>query len=271
MENVVRLIKKHKGIVIGVLVLLVAIITLTIINSNKKTAEQLSSVEELKLKEISEKVVPYLEEIENAESNEIDRYINYSLEKVYNEENKTSLTISEMKTIINDIFTIDIKEEQLEEIGITPTMLDKNITYDFSTQTYTMNVIKLSLQDIAAKEIIKYEIDTMEKSGTNYIVTYKKYLVKNPYEILNYYNDLNNRQNETKIDEETGEVIESKEEKEIYDTKEIMDYLKGNAKLTTIKKHINKDNIGEVGEEVGTIKVTYVVREDKILIDNISK
>lgn len=266
-----KLMQNRKFILIGLIVILVIVGTIAITTSFSKKEDKISSVEELKLKETSNKVISNIEEIENSESTEIDRYINYCLEKAYNEEGKTSLTEAEIKNIISTYFTLEVSEEQIESIGITPYMLTKNITYDFSTKTYTMNVVKLSYSDIASKEIIKYELNKVEKEGVKYIITYKKYLVKNPYEILNYYNDLNNKQNSPVIDEETGEIIEKNTEKEYYDTSEIMAYLKGEAKTSTIKKYITPENISEVGEEVGTIKITYVFRNDQILIDNISK
>mgnify|MGYP004541396661 CR=1 FL=1 len=267
-----EVVKKYKGILITLLVVVFVVsIVLIIILFNKK-GTKLSAIEELKLRETSNSVIDYIDQIENSQSTEIDRYINYCLEKVYNEENKTSLTVLELKEIVSKNFTVNISEKQFEEIGITSDMLSKNITYDFTDKKYTMNIPELSYSDIANQEIIKYIIDKIEKDNTRYVITYKKYLVKNPYEILNYYNDLNNKASQPVIDEKTGEIIEQNgENSEYYDTSEIMAYLKGNAKISVIKKYITEENASVVGEQVGTVKIAYVFRNNQILIDSISK
>ena len=81
---------------------------------------------------------------------------------------------------------------------------------------------------------------------------YDKYVVENPYEVLNYYEDLN-----------------LKKEKDRYDTTDIVEYLKGNKKIGVIKDAINEKNIDKFGKIDGNISVTFIVKNNKVLIKKI--
>lgn len=273
MENVLKFIKKNKmAVVVAILVIVGAILLIVFKNDKKAETFNLSSVEQLKIREISNDIIPYLEEVEDNDSQEIDRYINFALEYAYDKENKDTLSLNELQDLVNSKFNVNVSEEQLETVGITPLMLDKSITFDMLNKSFHINKFKLSNQDIAALKIVTYIEEDMKKiSNTEYSVTYKKVVVKNPYEILNYYTDLNNKSTAPKIDEETGEIIESNEEPKRYDTTEINKYLRGEEKVNTIKKYINKDNASKVGEVTSTIEVIYGVNEDKILVNQINK
>lgn len=273
MKSILKFIKKNKVAVILAILVIIAGILLIIFKGNKKEeALPLSSVEQLKLREISNDIIPYLEEVEDNDSTEIDRYIIFALEYAYDKENKDTLTLTEMKDLINSKFNVDITEEQLETLGITPLMLDKSITFDMLQDSYHINKFKLSNQDVAALKIVTYLEQDMKKiSNTEFSITYKKAIVTNPYEILNYYTDLNNKSTAPQINENTGEIIEKTEEPIIYDTTEINKYLRGEEKVSTIKKYITNDNISKVGEDAGTIEVIYVVEGDHILINKINK
>lgn len=274
MEKVIEFVKKNKIAVIIIVLVVVGGILIAVLKNRKDKAEAytLTSVEELKIKEISKDISPFFDEIEDNESNEIDRYIMFALEYVYDKEGKDTLSLDEMIELISNKFNIDISKEQLENIGITPLMLDKSITYDMLKYSFHINKFELSNQDIAALKIVTYLEQGIKKISNNeFVVTYKKSVVTNPYEILNYYTELNNKSSEPNIDPTTGEIVETTEEPVTYDTTEINKYLRGEEKLSTIKKYINNDNINKVGQDAGTIEVVYIFDGEKILVNEINR
>ena len=272
MDNVGNFVKKNKGLILVIAVILVVgtIIGINMSHSTSKTTkEDVSSVEKIKLTEISNSIIDCFEDIEDTESKELDKYIIYALDRNYLNNESDSLTTEDMAKFLNDIFSINIAAEDLENTGISPAMLDKNIVYDFNAKTFTMFKSKLRMSEIAETKIYKYELNEMYKEDGKYIVTFNKYIVSNPYQILNYYNDLNNKASQPVVDEETGEVIEEASGEKV-DTKEISDYLRGNATMETIKKYITSQNIDEVGENKGVVTIKFVEKDDKLLIDSIS-
>ena len=263
---------ENKKIIYILVAVFIAIIALFIIISkvsNKK--ETLTEVEELKLKEVSNDVMNYMEAIENTESTEIDRYIIYALLYSYNEKDNNTLTTKEIVNFIKEKFIVDITEDKVREIGITPDMLYKNITYDGMEDKFILNQYKQTYADIAATEIVKYNLTSIEKKKEEFILTYDKYVVTNPYEILNYYMDKKNEMMNANRDEETGEIIEENYEYDPIDTSEIDGYLRGKEKVGAIKKYIVEENLSRVAEKKGTIKVVFVVEKDQVLISRIEK
>lgn len=239
--------RKKLIILLGLGVLVVALIVLAIIlmvnNSHK-----LTELEKIKITEKSDEVSNYFEYVEGKK--EIDKYIIFALEYSYNELNAKTVKLDKVKEIIDENFTIGLTTEEIEDFGISPDMVDKNIIYDFNNKEFTINVNKLSYGEIAKLPVIKYNPIKYRKSKNTYKVTYTKYVVENPYEILNYYNDLQD---------------------EKIDTTEITNYLKGKEKISTIRKYINEKNIDKVGKKENNIVVTYVVKEDKIIIKDIKE
>ena len=98
----------------------------------------------------------------------------------------------------------------------------------------------------------------MKKKKNKFIVTYDKYVVENPYEILNYYND-----SAMNIPED------QKENYQPYDTSAIYNYLTCKGKITTLKDAITKDNIEKLGKIDKQLEVTYIIKDDNLVIDNI--
>lgn len=261
--------KKTMYILVAIIIAIVALFVVVNLLSNKK--EKLTEIEEIKLKEVSNDVMNYMEAIENTESTEIDRYIIYALLYSYNENDNNTLSSKEIVNLIKDKFTIEISEDKVREIGITPDMLYKNISYDSMEDKFILNQYKQTYADIAATEIVKYNLTSIAKEKGEYTLTYDKYVATNPYEILNYYMDKNNEMMNANRDEETGEILNSNSEYEPVDTSEIDGYLRGKEKVGTIKKYIVEENLSRVAEKRETIKVIYVVKENKLLIDRIEK
>ncbi|MBE6161119.1 MAG: hypothetical protein E7158_02720 [Firmicutes bacterium] len=199
---------------------------------------KVSNLEKIKLEEISNGVTKYLECIDNNEK--LDGYIIYILKN----NNKDSMTIKEIINKINNTFNKNISKKDILNIGITSKMIDEKITYDFTTSTFSIDK-GTDIREIAAKEIVSYKIKDMYKKSDKYIVKYDKLLVKDPYKVLNYYNDNN------KLDE----------------VSEIQLYLQNKGSIDNILKYINKNN----AKKIKDITITYTVKNNKVLIEKIEE
>lgn len=237
--------KKILAIIISVIVLLIVIVTIFIINSKKIT-----NLEKIKIEETCDKISNYLDEI-YLEEDDDGKYINFAIEYLYNEKNKEEFSLEEVLEVINDTFDISYNEEDLSKTGISARMLEKNIVYDSTANLFKYKFNKTQ-SDIANSIIVKYGLRKMKKINKKmFEVTLDKYVVENPYEILNYYNDYNIRQNDS-----------SKR----YNTDDIVKYLKGKENVKVIKDLINKDNIEEFGKIDGSVKITFVIKDNKLKI-----
>ncbi len=238
---------------IAVGILLVAFITTLIV-----TSHHVNDLEHAKIVDTSADTISYLEEVESVETEDIDKYIAYALAYSYGEHDKDILSSNEIKAIIEDHFNVELKAEDIDGIGITPFLMDRHIYFVPEEQKYTLNASDITQSMIANIPVIKYELQDISKSSGKYYVTYEKYIVDNPYEVLNYYAD-----KATKAVEEGKEV--SNQNDGIYD------YLTAKGKVKSVKNAINSENIDAVGRRDGKIKVTYIVKNDKLLVDKIEK
>lgn len=239
----IKVIPKKYLIISGIAILVIALITtIFIINSNRIT-----KLEEIKINEFSNKISNYIEEFDNVEDE--GKYINFAIEYLYNTQNKTEYSIDEIITVINDTFNVKYIPEDIIEMGITPKMLEKGITIDSASSMLNYNSSKTRV-DIANTPIQKYEQVKIKKiNKEKFKVTYKKYIVENPYEILNYYNN----QNITEDDK--------------YNIDDISEYLKGNKKVSVIKDIINSDDIKNYGKENGTIELEFIIKDNKLVVN----
>lgn len=239
----IKLIPKKSVIIAVISILLIAlIITLVIINSNKIT-----NLEEIKINEFSNEISNYIEEFENIDDE--GKYINYAIEYLYNTENKTEYSIDEITNVINETFNVKYVQEDIIELGITPKMLEKGITIDSSSNMLKYNITKTRV-DIANTPINKYEKVSIKKvNKEKFIVTFKKYIIENPYEILNYYNNQN-------INEDDK-----------YNIEDVSEYLKGNRKISVIKDFINIEDIKHYGKENGTLELELIIKDNKLVIN----
>ena len=239
---------KHLFIVLGVLLIVLLLVILLIIKTTK-----LSKIEKIKIEDTSSDIMLFYEEIDNKEVNDTDGYIAYALEYSYNVNDKSELTTKEIKELIESKFNIKLEEDKINDVGITPYLLKKNISHDPSEKKYSIDKSILTQQDISEIPITKYEITNIKKKGKKYIVTYDKYVVKNPYEIMNYYSDLN---------------VQSEEEETTYDTSEILNYLTCKGKITSVKKILTKDDLETLAKKEKSIEIKYILVDGNLKIDN---
>ena len=238
--------KKKRNILIGVLGIIVLLVILI-------SCSRVTPLEEKTIREVSKRVMPYMDRIENSKESKLNKYVYYALEYAYNENNKTELTVNEVKKIILDVFNYDTSDKKLKNIVLSPEMMQNYITYDFVTEKYRIDKSQITQSEIAKKKLTFYEIDSIKKiSSEHFKVTYDKYVVTNPYEILNYYSDLNNKNNSKKK----------------YDITPIYNYLVAKGKEKDIKDYVIGGNFDKFAKKKGKFKVDYVVKNDKLVIDS---
>ena len=224
--------------------------------------KNISGIERKELMRISDELIPYIEDIKDSQSKDIDRYIIYALDYAYNNESKNSMTCDEIYNFLEEHFTLKTSVEDIKNTGITPIMLEKNIVYDDSKQSYKL-IVNSDARKIAETPITYYKVDKISKSNKKkFVIKYKKYVIENPYDMLNYYIDKNTNTS-------SEENKESNNNYELVDILPIRNYLLGNGKILDFKKSINDNDISKYGKSSGTLKVTYVVKDDKIFIDKI--
>ena len=229
---------KKNIIFIGLISLLIIILLIIFIPKNK-----LTNLEKVKINEINDEVINYIDEV--YEYDDEGKYISFAIEYLYNETNKLEYSNQEVLDIINKYFNKNYKIEDISNIGITNRMADKGITYSIDKYVYNN---KLTKKEISTKVLYKYSINKINKiNSKKFIVKYNRYIVENPYEILNYYEN-KNINNDNK-----------------YDTSNINKYLNGDNKVKLIKESITKDN----SKKDGNIEITYIIKDNRLLIDNI--
>ena len=254
--------KENTGIVIlGILILIFLVFTAVYVIGTKNISE----IEEKTVRNKGEELITYIEDITLSDSKEVDKYIIYALSNSYNKESKSSLTCKEIYEFIKENFTIEITEEKIKNMGVSPLMLERNISYDPTKDAYEILPAKKDGQTIAETPITHYKLEKISKiNKKKYVVTYSKYTIEDPYKMLNYYMDENMQNNGT--EDENGNVTY-----DLVDTTPLVNYLTGSGKLGDAKKIIddNKINNYAVHDKKGTIKVTYIAKGDKLLIDKI--
>ena len=132
MDKVVKFLKdkKKRNILIGALLVVVLLIILFGCN-------RLTDLEEKTIKDVSKKVMPYMDRIENSkEKDKLGKYVYYAVEYAYNEEDKTEVTVDEIKKIIRDTFNYKIDDKKVREMPLTNEMLQNFIVYDFEKEVF---------------------------------------------------------------------------------------------------------------------------------------
>ena len=217
--------------------------------------KKITKLERVKIEEKSDEVSDYFNEItENKDDN--GRYINFAIEYLYNTKDKEVYSVDEVKDVINSTFDLEYTDETIGEIGISQAMQGKGIVFDNSTGTFKYSNTR-TITDIANDKIFYFKIDKIKKiNKSKFKVTYKKFVVEEPYEILNYYNNYN------------IEHYDNKDEQ--FDTSKIVNYLKGKEKVGAVKQIIREENAKNFGKEDGKINVTYVIKNKKLLIEKIN-
>ena len=252
MERKSGILNKTTIILAALLVAAIAFIIVLIFPKERK----INALERIGINDFSDKVIISMEEIDRTvdsstnvtalpkELKDIskDRFIAYALEYAYEKDNKTTLTANEIKDIIENIFDIEISTDEINSVGISPTLLDKNVGHDPVNEAYTISKENRTKREIALIPIAKYIQTSVKAEDDNYVVKYDKYIVKNPYDVLSITNN---------------------------DMSKINDYLNGKGKASSIKAIINADNAASVASKEKETTIKYTVKNDKITIVSI--
>ena len=235
----------RKSIYLNIILLLLVIFLIFILVYNFK----LTKLEKIKLDEFDKKVSYYLEDY--IDSNDEVKYIIFSINSLNGETDKKEFTTKDVIDRINDTFDIKYTKKDIIKTGITEAMLENGIVYADDKDMFIYNN-KKTRQDIANETVIKYSIKKVKKINKNkFELIYDIYEVKDPYKILNYFNGLSSKS--------------SNDEK----SKIVLSYLKGDSSKKDLKTTINEKNINKFGKITGKKKVILIVKDGKLLINNI--
>ena len=195
------------------------------------------------LNEQSKIIMNYYDTVENSESDGNDRYILFALNYADNELDKYSLNSKEIKEIINNYFNISISEEDINNIGITELLLDNNIIQNYQDNKYEIDKKNINQQTIAKRSVVIYKQKTIKKRGKEYTISYEKYSIDNPHEVLNYFIEKNDT-----------------------NTERINDYLSAKGKIKDIKESVTDDLLNSKFKKMDDVEVTFILDGTKFLI-----
>ena len=235
----------RKNIYLNIILLLLVVFLIFILVYNFK----ITKLEKIKIEEFDKKVSNYLDEY--VDNNDDGRYIIFAIESLSGEKDKNTFSTDEIIKKINNTFDIKYTRKDIITTGITEGMLEKGIVYEDDKDQFIYNN-KRTRQDIANDTIVKYNLKSVKKKSRNkFVLKYEIYEVKDPYKILNYYNNLTNKKNDSKK------------------SKIILSYLKGDSTKDTVKDIIDEKNIKEFGKVIGKKNVILIVKDKKLIISNI--
>lgn len=242
--------EKRKNLVILCTVLLIIILITTIYLFSTKN---ISSIENNALMKQSDDVIYFLDYIDEDDVS-TDDYILFALK--YSQENngRSILSSTEISDLIKEKIHKEIKPEDIKSTGITDTLLNENIVYNSGDDTYEMSISRKNAGTIAKTSVNYYKVKKVSKiNKRKYNIVYQKYIIDNPYETLNYYINYNAENND------------------LVDITPFRNYLSGSDSIFKFKKAIRTDDIDKYSKKDKKIKVTYIVDNDKLLIDKVSR
>ena len=208
--------------------------------------------------EYSDKVMAHLEEIDfdtsevdqGNESNPVyngfplDRYIAYTLEYFNDFKDKKEVSVKEIKDFLASHFDIDVEEDVINGVGISPLLLDKYVSHEPVSKVYSIKK-EFSKREIADIKISKYIMTgdiKVNSDNTIYTVTYNKYTAKSPYDVLPHSDGGNAGVN---------------------------DYLNGKGKISSIKALITADNAESITPTEKQTTIEYTIKDDHLCIKSI--
>lgn len=243
----------NKRTIIGAILTVIIIIAAVIIFIPKQSEFPLSSLEQSSVEERTAKVMNYLEEIDNNDQNRnssgievngyaLDRYIAFALEYNYNENDKTEMSASDIKSFLEANFEGEFDEEKINSVGISPLLLDKNVGHDPVGKVYNLrkDYDKRAIANIPVTKYFAKRYFT-NKDKTIYTVIYDKYTAKSPYDVLPH------------ISGGTG----------------VKDYLEGKGKIIDLKNAITSENAKEITNPEKETTVEYTLKDNKLVVKTI--
>ena len=208
---------------------------------------RISSLEKVKLRDISEEVA-YFEFFDDKNANGIDEYVAFTSYYYFNNYDIKDVDSNEIHDFVLKMFHKDIDVNKIQKVGESKLLNKAHIYQDSEAGSYIYDLDSVSQTDIADIKIYKYlPVSIRKKLNGDYVVKYKKYVIDNPYDILNYYNDNGIHQSN-------------------YNSNHVYEYLVGSGKVSDMKKACVKDLLESHGKEKGKLTVTYRVKKSSISI-----
>ena len=238
--------RKQLGLLslIGVGIIALVIIIIFIIMS-----KNITSIERKTIMDKSTLVSPYLEYIEDKKKNN-DDYILFAIKYSSLTNHKSSLSSTELSELIKELFNVEIDAQTIGKNGISEKLLNENILYSPSDDMYDYIAPKLSSQTIVDTPVSYYKFKKLSRvNSKKYTVVYQKYIIEHPIDVLNYY--LNKNSNSEAI----------------VDINPYRNYIVGSDSVVRFKENIKEEDIENFAKKDIKIKVTYIVKDDKVLID----
>ena len=250
MNKFINLCKKNIGMTALIcLVLIILIFTFIYLFNSRNVSE----IEKKELDKKTKNIINFIDDIASSKSDKIDKYIIFALDYSYNMNSKNNMTVKEVTDFLNNHFTVDITEDDIKNIGITEEMVEKNIVYDSNKELFTIKVVPKSGSSLANDNIVYLKRNNIIKiNKKKYKIYYYKYVIENPYDMLNYYLDSNINDNDSN-----------------YDVTVIRNYLMGSASIGSLLNSINENDIKMFAKKDKKIVITYIVDGDNLLIDKI--
>ncbi len=250
--------KKNQGVsVLIVLVFIIIIFTFAYLFN----ARNISSIEEEFIVNNSRNLVNYLDDLVQNKSKKVDKYILFALDYSYNVNSNNQMTVDEIYDFITEHFTLKVTKEDIKNIGITPLLAGKNVTYDVTSGAYKFNSIKVDSDTISKTPVTYYKLESISKiSRSKYVATYTIYTISNPYDAYNYYMDKNQKNNGMEVD---GNMV--------YDLKDLLpmrNYLAGSGSINSFKNSIDSD-VSKFAKKGKKVKITFVNKNSKLLISKV--
>ena len=217
------------------------------------STKNISSLEKRALMEKSDEVIHYLDYLD-VDKLTNDNYILFSLSYSLYNNGKAKLSSTQIAEDINNRFNVKVSAEDVKNNGISPLLLDANITYNTTNDVYELNAKTVDVTKIAKTPVNYYMVKKVSKiNKKKYDIVYQKYVIDDPFKVLNHYIDQNAQtENYTDINP-------------------YRNYVSGSDSVIRFKEAIIKDDINAFARLDSKIKVTFVVEDDKILIDKVGK
>ena len=242
--------RKQLGIISLIGVGLVALVVIVIFFVMSKNISQIERNTILDKSKVYSYYLDYAEEKKKG----TDDYIVFALKYSTINNHKSGLTSAELSTLISEIFNKKIDEETIRKNGVTEKMLKENIMYSPSDDTYDLITQKIDPKTIAETPVSYYKYKKLTRiNSKKYSVVYQKYIIEDPYKVLNYYLDQNTKGERT------------------YDIAPYRNYLVGSDSTIRFKEAILEEDIQNYAKKDKKYKVTYIVDGDKVLIDKVSR
>jgi hypothetical protein len=144
-------------------------------------------------------------------------------------------------------------------------MIEKNIVFDNVKDSYKINDLRKTAEAISKDKIVYYKLKKIRKiNKKKYTMTYTRYVIEDPYKILDFYIE-KNRVNEGEKQEDGTTVYN------LVDITILRNYLMGSAKVGDIKRFIkeNENDIEKYAKKSGKLKVTFEYNGENLLIKKI--